>query len=101
MERRLKLARKLLNPTNSVLIISIDEREYLRLGLLLEQTFPEARIQMVSVAINPAAIARGSEFRRADEYYFFVMLGDAAPLPVPLASDWITTKGRTHRGEIR
>ena len=40
MERRLKLARKLLNPTNSVLIISIDEREYLRLGLLLEQTFP-------------------------------------------------------------
>ena len=101
MERRLKLARKLLNPTNSVLIISIDERECLRLGLLLEQTFPEARIQMVSVAINPAAIARGSEFRRADEYYFFVMLGDAAPLPVPLASDWITTKGRTHRGEIR
>ncbi len=101
MERRLKLARKLLNPTNSVLIISIDEREYLRLGLLLEQTFPEARIQMISVAINPAAIARGSEFRRADEYYFFVMLGDSAPLPVPLASDWITTKGRTHRGEIR
>lgn len=56
---------------------------------------------MISVAINPAAIARGSEFRRADEYYFFVMLGDSAPLPVPLASDWITTKGRTHRGEIR
>ena len=101
MERRLKLARKLLNPTDSVLIISIDEREYLRLGLLLEQLFPEARLQMVSVAINPAAIARGSEFRRADEYYFFVMLGRSAPLPVPLASDWVTTKGRTHRGEIR
>lgn len=56
---------------------------------------------MVSVAINPAAVARGSEFRRADEYYFFVMLGKAAPSAVPLGGDWVTTKGRTHKGEIR
>ena len=39
MERRLKLAKKLLNPDKSVLIVTIDEKEYLRLGLLLEQTF--------------------------------------------------------------
>ncbi len=50
MERRLLLARELLNPANSVLIVTIDEKEYLRLGLLLEQTFPEAWIQMVSVS---------------------------------------------------
>ena len=43
MERRLLLAKELLNPDDSVLIVTIDEREYLRLGLLLEQTFPEAR----------------------------------------------------------
>ncbi len=48
MERRLLLARELLNPERSVLICAIDEKEYLRLGLLLEQTFPEALIQMVS-----------------------------------------------------
>ena len=43
MERRLLLAKELLNPDDSVLIVTIDEKEYLRLGLLLEQTFPEAR----------------------------------------------------------
>ncbi len=49
MERRLKLAKELLNPDDSVLIVTIDEKEYLRLGLLLEQTFPAARIQMVTI----------------------------------------------------
>lgn len=80
MERRLKVARELLNPENSVLIVTIDEKEYLRLGLLLEQTFPEARIQKVSTVINPSGVARGREFARADEYIFFVMFGEAAPV---------------------
>ena len=48
IERRLKVANQLLNPASSVLIATIDEKEYLRLGLLLEQTFPEAEIQMIS-----------------------------------------------------
>ena len=75
MERRLKLAKLLLNPEDSVLIVTIDEKEYLRLGLLLEQTFPEARIQMVSSVINPKGTARANEFSRVDEYIFFVMVG--------------------------
>ncbi len=100
MERRLLLARELLNPANSVLIVTIDEKEYLRLGLLLEQTFPEARMQMISVSINPAAVARSGYFGRADEYYFFVMLGTAGIKPVRLSDEWITTKGRTHKGDI-
>ena len=33
MERRLLLAKELLNPDDSVLIVTIDEKEYLRLGL--------------------------------------------------------------------
>ena len=45
MERRLLVAKQLLNPDDSVLIVTIDEKEYLRLGMLLEQTFPEATIQ--------------------------------------------------------
>jgi adenine-specific DNA-methyltransferase len=40
MERRLKVAQDLLNPDDSALIVTIDEREVSRLGLLLEQTFP-------------------------------------------------------------
>ncbi len=39
MERRLLLAKRLLKPADSVLIVTIDEKEYLRLGLLLEQIF--------------------------------------------------------------
>lgn len=77
MERRLLLAKQILNPNNSVLIISIDEKEYLRLGLLLEQTFPDARIQMASSVISPKGSARRGLFSRADEYIFFVMIGEA------------------------
>ena len=53
MERRLLVARELLNPEESVLIVTIDEKEYLRLGMLLEQAFPEADIQMITSVINP------------------------------------------------
>ncbi|CAB0804802.1 hypothetical protein FRC0206_01669 [Corynebacterium diphtheriae] len=84
MERRLLVAKQLLNPEDSVLIVTIDEKEYLRLGMLLEQTFPEARIQMVSSVINPAAVSRSKEFGRTDEYIFFVMLGTCGPTPQEL-----------------
>ena len=101
MKRRLLLAKRLLNPAESVLIVTIDEKEYLRLGLLLERTFPEARMQMVSVSINPAAVARTGYYGRSDEYYFFLMFGQAGVRPIQLGDEWITTKGRTHKGDIR
>ena len=101
MERRLLLAKELLRADDSVLIVTIDEKEVHRLGLLIEQTFAEARIQMASVAINPAPPSRDGLFGRADEYYFFVLLGSAAVQPTVLGEDWITSKGRTHRGKIR
>lgn len=75
MERRLVISRELLNPAGSVLIATIDEKEYLRFGLLLEQTFPEAEVQMISSVINPKGTARGNEFARVDEYIFFVKIG--------------------------
>lgn len=77
MERRLKLAKKLLNSEESVLIVTIDEVEYARLGLLLEQIFPEARIQMVSITINRKGAKRDSMFARADEYMYIVLVGNA------------------------
>lgn len=78
MERRLELAAQLLNPQRSALIIAIDEREYLRLGLLLEQLFPAASIQMVSTVIKPGGAIRGGAFARSDEYLFFLRFGSAA-----------------------
>lgn len=76
MERRLLLAKELLNPADSVLIATIDEKEYLRLGLLLEQVFPEARIQMVSSVINPKGVPRDG-FSRVDEYIFVAQFGSS------------------------
>ncbi|MFH4478686.1 site-specific DNA-methyltransferase [Vibrio alginolyticus] len=78
MERRLKVAKELLNPDDSILIATIDEKEYLRLGLLLEQIFPEAHIQMISSVINPKGTGRSTYFSRTDEYIFVCFFGKAA-----------------------
>jgi adenine-specific DNA-methyltransferase len=77
MERRLVLAKRLLKSDDSVLIVTIDEKEYLRLGMLLTQMFPEARIQMVSSVINPKGTGRSADFSRTDEYIFYVFIGNA------------------------
>ena len=81
MERRLKLAKELLNPRDSVLIVTIDEHEYLHLGCLLEEIYRGARIQMISSVINPAGAGRQADFARTDEYIFFVQLGNSSVLP--------------------
>lgn len=78
IERRLLVAKELLNPTNSVLIVTIDEKEYLRLGLLLEQTFPEAEIEMVTSVISAKGVARFGQFSRVEEFIYFVRLGKCA-----------------------
>ena len=81
MERRLKLAKEILNPNDSVLIVTIDEKEYLHLGCLLEEIFRGARIQMISSVINPAGAGRQADFARTDEYIFFIQLGNSVVLP--------------------
>ncbi len=81
MERRLLVAKDLLNPADSVLIATIDEKEYLRLGLLLEQVFQEANVTMISSVINPAGAGREADFSRTDEYIFCVRIGKASVLP--------------------
>lgn len=77
MERRLLAARVLLNPADSVLIVTIDEKEYLRLGLLLEQTFPEAAIEMVTSVISAKGVSRLGQFSRVEEFIYFVRLGSS------------------------
>jgi adenine-specific DNA-methyltransferase len=77
MERRLLIARELLNPADSALIVTIDEKEYLRLGMLLQQTFPDASIQMISTLINSKGTGRANELRRVNEYLYFLWFGSA------------------------
>ena len=69
MERRLLLAKRLLKPEEAVLIVTIDEKEYLRLGLLLEQTFPSATIQMVTSVISAKGTSRARELSPGDFGY--------------------------------
>ena len=89
MQKRLKLAKRILNPDNSILVCTIDEKEYLHLGCLLEEMFPEARIQMIDSIINRKGVSRKgkkgdsqkeeiTQFSRVSEYIFFVMLGKAS-----------------------
>lgn len=79
MERRLKLAKRLLNPDNGVLIVTIDEHEIHHLGVLMEQIFPDGKKQMVTIVIQGAGSNRKGELGRVEEYAFFVFFGDAVP----------------------
>lgn len=101
MQKRLKIAKKLLNPNDSVLIVTIDEKEYLHLGCLLEEMFPEANMQMISSVINPYGTQRLNEFSRNDEYIFFLMFGRSQPAGIvnedaPEQSYWKTFR----RGDL-
>jgi adenine-specific DNA-methyltransferase len=70
MEKRLKLAKRLLKPDTGVLIVTIDEHEVHHLGMLLEREFPEAHQQLVTIVINQKGVAQG-RLSRAEEYALF------------------------------
>ena len=87
MKKRLLLAKKLLNPKDSVLIVTIDEKEYLHLGCLLEELFKDASIQMISSCINSKGVAR-DEFFRVNEYLYIVRTGCCVPTKLNLPTEW-------------
>ena len=88
MKKRLLLAKKLLNPKDSVLIVTIDEKEYLRLGCLLEELFPEGNIQMISSVIAQKGVARKSSFFRVNEFIYILQIGESKVSPLPLSEQW-------------
>ena len=83
------MQKRLLNPKDSVLIVTIDEKEYLHLGCLLEEVFSDAKMQMISSAINGKGVARDSEFARVNEYIFVVRIGEASVTPLSLPEEWM------------
>lgn len=81
MERRLQLAKRLLDPESSVLVVTIDENEVHHLGVLLEQIFPASVRQMVTIAINGKGVSKAGKLSSVEEYAFFVFVGSAAAAP--------------------
>lgn len=93
MEKRLKLASKLLRP-DGVLIVTIDEHEVHRLGVLLEQLFPDSYRQMVTIVITARGVAKQG-LARVEEYAQYVYFGNAsASLTM---DDYLSTEG----GKVR
>lgn len=90
MEKRLLLAKELLNPADSVLIATIDEKEVNRLALLLQQVFPESKVQMISTRINATGVIRANEFTRVNEFIFVVLIGSMVVASEPM----IKTEGK-------
>ncbi|MGI8738956.1 MAG: site-specific DNA-methyltransferase [Gammaproteobacteria bacterium] len=76
MHRRLRLAKRLLNPKTGVLIVTIDEHEVHHLGMLLKQIFPSAYQQMATIVINQKGVAQG-RLARTEEYALFLFMPNA------------------------
>ena len=78
MQKRLLLARKLLSHSG-VLVVTIDEHEVHHLGMLLENIFPDAYRQMVSIVVNPKGVTQG-RFSRVEEHALFCFLGNSTAI---------------------
>lgn len=108
IERRLRLARDLLNFDNSVLIVTIDENEFCRLGLLLEQIFPEVtfkdssvHMQMISSMISSNGNTREPLFKRTNEYIYILTFGKMSVVPLSLLNDWfLGYKGSSSKDKL-
>ncbi|MDU6876633.1 MAG: DNA methyltransferase [Clostridium botulinum] len=81
MQKRLKIARRILNPDTGILIVTIDEHEVHHLRTLLDELFPEAHIQMVTDVINYKGVSQG-HFARVEEYIIYVFM------PMANISSW-------------
>ena len=92
MAKRLRLAKRLLNPATGVLIVTIDEHEVHNLACLLEQEFPDATVQMATIVINQKGVAQG-RLSRAEEYALFVLMPEAT---VPPAADDLLSPERAN-----
>lgn len=92
MQRRLELAKRLLDPRDSVVVVTIDENEVHHLGMLLEKIFPEATRQLVTIVTNPKGATR-TTLSRVEEYAIFCFVGSATAssisddLLTPIADD--------------
>ncbi|MCA3448447.1 MAG: site-specific DNA-methyltransferase [Rhodobacter sp.] len=76
MEKRLRLAKKLLKPDTGVLICTIDEHEVHHLGNLMSEIFPECNRQMATIVINQKGVSQG-RLARVEEYALYAFMPSA------------------------
>jgi adenine-specific DNA-methyltransferase len=88
MEKRLVLGRRLMKP-DSTMVVTIDENEVSRLGVLLEQLFPDATIRLVTIVTNPKGVTRAT-VSRVEEYAYFCFFGQSEAASI---SDDLLTPG--------
>ena len=71
MRERLVEAGKLLRP-DGAMVVAIDRREFLRLGVMLENTFPGHEVHCITIVHHARGI-QGLNFSYSHEYVFFVI----------------------------
>lgn len=72
MQKRLKLAKQILNPHTGVLIVTIDDNELNTLGLLLNEIFGGYKIFCITIVHNPNG-NQGKNFGITNEFAYFVL----------------------------
>lgn len=78
MEKRLRIAKKLLNPNSGVIVVTIDDYEVQRLTMLMDEIFGEkAHLGTVVIKSNPQGRSMPSSFQVSHEYALFYGMPDA------------------------
>ena len=98
MDQRLRLARRLLKPDTGVLVVTIDEHEVGHLSVLLEEMFPSARRQLVTIVNSSAGNTRGG-FWRVEEYAIFCFPPGVRPNEI--ADDLLSDESKRPRARGR
>ena len=72
MEKRLKIAKNILNPVTGIIIIAIDDNELNSLGMLIDEVFQGYKKFCITVVHNPNG-NQGKNFGITNEFLFFVL----------------------------
>lgn len=72
MEKRLRIAKKILNPETGIIMIAIDDNELNTLGMLLDEVFNGYKKFCVTVVHNPNG-NQGKNFGITNEFVYFVL----------------------------
>ena len=72
MEKRLRIAKRLLNPTHGIIMIAIDDNELNTLGLLIDEVFDGYKKFCVTIVHNPNG-NQGKNFGITNEFVYFIL----------------------------
>ena len=97
MAHRLQLAKSLLKE-DGVFICAIDENEFYRLGLLLEDIFKGFEVHCITIVHNPRGV-QGNNFSYTHEYAYFVFRKGLKVIGSKQRDEVLEEELRDHGGE--